>query len=587
MPFYNFEFSKFIKMNHIHIRKNRLITYILCLVIMFGSFIFYAAGPIGVVRAAEDTATPSDAEKGDKKKEIKKVDPPKVKAASAIVMDIDAGKILFEKDSHQKHYPASIAKLMTAFIAVEKGDLKSTVTMSNNAVDKTPSDSMNLALTYGEQLTLKDALYGMLLSSANEAAYAVAEHVGGDLNSFCGMMNDKASSLGCENTHFSNASGLHDKDTYTTAYDMALICSAAYSFPDFKNILSTPTYTIPATNKNTERVLWNGDDMIFESSEYYYPYAVCGKTGYTPEANATLVTYAEKNDRRLVCVLMDVPTTSEAYEDTTNLLNYCFDNFHIFKPLENFSFDKIEIDSPLLNNYYTSLNHKLPNLSTDKEYTVYAGTHITADNIDKKVIIYDNPDSKIAGKIELSYEGENYGEVDIINNDYTDNSSKAVTEIINKTKKSGFTFHWYYVIMLAIAVIMVILLIEIHKLQQRRLDRKNIHSYPLIRHAAPKKSSNNNKEKSAADPENASAGSNEKNVADPENTSAGSDEKNATDSENVSNVSKKQNVAVSGNMSAGNKKKKTGKTSNNSSEKNTGKKSNPLTDGISIKKNNK
>ena len=126
----------FIKMNHIYIRKNRLITYILCLVIMFGSFIFYAAGPIGVVRAAEDTATPSDAEKGDKKKEIKKVDPPKVKAASAIVMDIDAGKILFEKDSHQKHYPASIAKLMTAFIAVEKGDLKSTVTMSNNAVDR-------------------------------------------------------------------------------------------------------------------------------------------------------------------------------------------------------------------------------------------------------------------------------------------------------------------------------------------------------------------------------------------------------------------------------------------------------------------
>ena len=397
---------------------------------------------------------------------------PAITTLSGIVMDIDSGTILYEKDAYTKRYPASITKIMTALIALEKGDLSDTITMSKEAVDNTPSDSSNIALDYDEKMNLKDAMYAMLLNSANDSAYGIAEHIGGSLSGFCDMMNAKAAELGCQNTHFSNASGLTAADHYTCCYDMALIGRAVYAYSEFKDISSTMTYTIPATNKNTERVLWHGDNMLFESSDYYYAYATCGKTGYTTEAHGTLITFAEKDGHRLVCVLMDVLPASTTFTESAALLDFCFDSFHIIQPLENFSFEKDDESSAMLDNYYHSLTHGLPNLSTDTSYTLYVRNYITSENIERTVVMNDSSDSEIAGKIVFSFEGQTLGEVNIINNDYIRPMAPTVKDNTASNKKPHFEFHAYYIIIIAIVIILLILLIEVNALQKKRMKQR-------------------------------------------------------------------------------------------------------------------
>lgn len=160
----------------------------------------------------------------------------------------------------EAHYPASITKIMTTLLALENGNLSDMVTFSDDAINNT--EGSGIARDYGEQMTLEQCLYGVMLESANECAYAVAEHVGGTVENFVDMMNAKAKELGCTNTHFANPHGLQDENHYTTAHDMALIAQAAYQNETFRIIIGTKMYTIPPTNKHAEEtVLRNHHDM--------------------------------------------------------------------------------------------------------------------------------------------------------------------------------------------------------------------------------------------------------------------------------------------------------------------------------------
>jgi len=152
---------------------------------------------------------------------------PQITSTSAIIMDAQSGQIIYEKNSHTRQYPASITKIMTAYLAIKNGDLNSTITMSDAAVWGIDRNSSHIALDVGEEISMSDALYAVMLMSANEAAWAIAEQVSGSLENFVQLMNDTAQSLGCKDTHFTNANGLHDPDHYTTAYDMALITKEA------------------------------------------------------------------------------------------------------------------------------------------------------------------------------------------------------------------------------------------------------------------------------------------------------------------------------------------------------------------------
>lgn len=252
---------------------------------------------------------------------------PAVWAESAVVMDIDTGIILYSKNMDETKYPASITKVMTTLLAIENSSLTDSVYFSENAIWGIERDSSHIGIRVGEILSMKDCLYGMMLESANEVCIAVAEHVSGSVEAFAELMNQRAAELGCTNTHFTNPNGLPDENHYTTAHDMALIAQAAYRNPVFRQVCSAKTYCIPTTNITGEvRWLANHHKMLPDTSEYSYEFCTGGKTGYTQVALNTLVTYAEKDGKRLVCISLRT-NGKQYYIDTASMLDYAFNNF--------------------------------------------------------------------------------------------------------------------------------------------------------------------------------------------------------------------------------------------------------------------
>ncbi len=252
-----------------------------------------------------------------------------VMSNSAIVMEAETGTVLFEKNADEIHYPASITKLLTGLIAVENSQPDEIVTFSREAVAESYGGTSSIARDVGEKMTMEQCLYGMMLESANECAYAIGEHIGGDMDNFISMMNNRAKELGCTNTHFTNPNGLPDEDHVTSARDMALIGRAVITNPEMARIVGTKTYVIPPTNKHEDETFLNNHHAMlnyYHTSRYLYDGCLGGKTGYTVAANNTLVTFAEKNGMTLVCVVMQADRPYH-YEDTINLFDYCFDNF--------------------------------------------------------------------------------------------------------------------------------------------------------------------------------------------------------------------------------------------------------------------
>lgn len=336
-------------------------------------------------------------------------DAPETLSPGVILMEESTGTILYEKNMDEAHYPASITKIMTTLLALENGNLSDMVTFSDDAINNT--EGSGIARDYGEQMTLEQCLYGVMLESANECAYAVAEHVGGTVENFVDMMNAKAKELGCTNTHFANPHGLQDENHYTTAHDMALIAQAAYQNETFRIIIGTKMYTIPPTNKHAEEtVLRNHHDMLCTyhnaNRKYLYPYCVGGKTGYTATANSTLVTYAEKDGMTLICVVMDTQSPNQ-FIDTVNLFDYAFDNFQVLNVAENDTDYSAEttVDNGNLNNI-------APFVELDKEAVIVLPK--TAEFSDTSSSVeYNDSDPEIAGSITYTYAGRNVGKADI------------------------------------------------------------------------------------------------------------------------------------------------------------------------------
>lgn len=336
-------------------------------------------------------------------------DAPETLSPGVILMEESTGTILYEKNSDEAHYPASITKIMTTLLALENGNLSDMVTFSDDAINNT--EGSGIARDYGEQMTLEQCLYGVMLESANECAYAVAEHVGGTVENFVDMMNAKAKELGCTNTHFANPHGLQDENHYTTAHDMALIAQAAYQNETFRIIIGTKMYTIPPTNKHAEEtVLRNHHDMLCTyhnaNRKYLYPYCVGGKTGYTATANSTLVTYAEKDGMTLICVVMNTQSPNQ-FIDTVNLFDYAFDNFQVLNVAENDTDYSAEttVDNGNLDNIE-------PFVELDKDAVIVLPK--TAEFSDTSSSVeYNDSDPEIAGSITYTYAGRNVGKADI------------------------------------------------------------------------------------------------------------------------------------------------------------------------------
>ena len=261
-----------------------------------------------------------------------------IQADGGIVMDADTGTVLYGKNMDQAYYPASITKILTALIVIESCDLDEIVTFSHDAVYNVEEGSSNAGIDEGDQLTVRDCLYALMLASANESANALAEHVSGTREAFADLMTQRAESLGATNSHFANPSGLNDENHYTTARDMALIASAAVKNPTFVEICSTRTYRLNGLKRCPPEDFPNGypianhHKMWNPKAAEYYPGVFCGKTGYTSLAGNTLVTCAKKNDMTLVAVVLNGHQTH--YSDTKAMLDFGFGNFQSLKASE-------------------------------------------------------------------------------------------------------------------------------------------------------------------------------------------------------------------------------------------------------------
>ncbi len=254
-----------------------------------------------------------------------------INADAAILIDATTGEILYEKNSNKREYPASITKIMTALLAFESDKMTETITFSHNAIFGIEPGSSHIALQEEEQITMEQAIYALLLRSANEAALGIAEQIDGSVEKFAKHMTVRAKELGCKNTNFVNPNGLHNENHYTTAYDMALIAKEALKFQEFRNVIKTTYYEIPPTNKQEEtRYLYGQHQMIKPPSIYVYEGCEGGKTGFTDEAQNTLITYAKRADTELIAVVFQCKG-AQHYEDTIKLFDYGFSQYKTVK----------------------------------------------------------------------------------------------------------------------------------------------------------------------------------------------------------------------------------------------------------------
>jgi serine-type D-Ala-D-Ala carboxypeptidase (penicillin-binding protein 5/6) len=250
---------------------------------------------------------------------------PAITAKSAILIDAYTGTILYSKNIHEKMYPASTTKLLTCLIAAENLNLSDTITFSESAIAAVPADGSNIGMSVGETITVEEALYGLMVGSANEVANALAEKVSGSIDAFVQKMNERAAELGCVESNFVNTNGLYDDNHYTSAYDLGRIALAFFDNEVCRQVGNCATYHFQATDTQPDDfTLTNKHELITGATAYTG--IIGGKTGYTSQSHENLVTGCEQGDRRLVCVVMREDSPAQ-FEDTVTLFNYGYEEF--------------------------------------------------------------------------------------------------------------------------------------------------------------------------------------------------------------------------------------------------------------------
>lgn len=255
---------------------------------------------------------------------------PQISAAAYILYDATSGAILLGKDYETQKEPASMTKVMTILLALEKLDMNAMITITPamaKAINDLEKDYVRLGLQEGEEISVRDLVYASVLKSANDCCLALGMHMGGTEEEFCKMMNEKAVELGCKNTHFSSCFGYANPDNLTTAYDLSLILQQAVTNTEYSKIAKTYTYKISATNKySSTRELTNASRFI-STADFKYDYYIGGKTGYTDSAGNTLCAAAKKDDRILIGVLFNASSSTSRYRDMIKLFEYGYTAF--------------------------------------------------------------------------------------------------------------------------------------------------------------------------------------------------------------------------------------------------------------------
>lgn len=410
---------------------------------------------------------------------------PEISAKAAYLYEATSGSTLYSKNADEKMYPASTTKIMTALLAIEKisdGDISESdeVTASESAFTGLVADGSTANIQPGETMTLSDLLHCILIASANEACNIVAEYIAGDIDSFVSLMNTRASELGCTGTHFTNTHGLPDDNHYTTAHDLSIIYSAAYSYPIFDDIVGTAKYHVPATNMSGERELENTNRLIISTDTYYhYEYCTGGKTGHTNAAGYCLASSAEHNGLVLISVVMGAEavegagggTVVNSFLDSADLFRYGFNNFSYRTILEEGTL--IE-DVPVIHGDGADSVIVCPSSSV----TAFLPNDLDIANATYDIEITDADEDgnlsapiekgQILGKMVMHFDGKDYGPIELISNRNVDlQKIEFVKDEIHKI----FSNTWvklFIIFVLVLFAFYIFLVVRYNRIRKRK-----------------------------------------------------------------------------------------------------------------------
>ncbi len=336
---------------------------------------------------------------------------PAIGAQAAILIDARTGAVLYEKNIHEKLYPASITKLLTTYIAINECQPDEMVTFSQEAIDSINWwEDANMGVNAGASLPLEDVLYGILVGSANEAAYALAEHISGSVEEFAKLMNQTAKELGCTNSNFVTPNGIHDEKHYTTAHDMAIIARAFFSNDILAKISGTTRFEVPVNETQPrEGIILTAKSQLLPGKAYAYDGLVGTKTGYTQAARQTLVSCASKGGIKLICVILKEEVPYQ-FTDTVSLFDYGFDHF------EAVNVSEIDTQYTIDNSFFTTdidlLGSSKPILELDKNDYIILPNTISFDDVTSK-ISYDDSSSDEIASIDYYYQNVFLGGISV------------------------------------------------------------------------------------------------------------------------------------------------------------------------------
>lgn len=360
---------------------------------------------------------------------------PAIGAQSAILMEMNTHTILYAKNIHEKSYPASTTKILTCLLAMQNCTMDEIVTFSHDAIYNVPTDGSKLGgVDTGDTITMEQALYCVLVQSANEVASAVGEHVAEKLapadsnqkpiDAFTNLMNEKAKELGCKGTHFTNANGLYDDNHYTTAYDLALIGCEFFSNELLCKMSSTPSYHFKLKADDEDDTWISSKNQLYKGKPHEYKYLLGSKTGFVSQSRQTLVSAAEKNGIKLVCVIFTEETPYQ-FEDTIALFQYGFENFQRLSIADNET-DYNVITDDLFDTGNDLFGDSTPLISMENDsYVILPNTAAFTDTVSS--LSYEDPSN-------------NDGVIATINYTYSDIPVGSCNIIFSKSEKKGFSF---------------------------------------------------------------------------------------------------------------------------------------------------
>lgn len=404
-----------------------------------------------------------------------------VDAKAALLVDMDTDYIMYEQNAYEKVYPASTTKIVTAVLvldAIEAGTLSldQIITAGDTAWQGLDSSSSNQNIQVGEEMSVEDLLYCLMVASANEAANILAVAIAGSIENFVAMMNNRVAALGCTGTHFTNPDGMPNDDHYTTAYDLYLIAKDAMQYELFRTIVSTAEYYVPPTNMTSnQRHFFNTNGLLSNKkySGYYYEYCTGIKTGSTDAAGYCLVASAEKEGQTLISVVMGCENPKDEsgnvdriqFSESARLLDWGFKNFSVHTILDATDpVAEVPVTLSSESDYVSviidgTLEAQLPNDITQEDFQ---WTTDLPESVEAPIKAGDK-----LGTLTITLDGEPYGTVNLV----AVNDVERSELLAAKQKISDVIHSWQFILIAVLVIVLILVLIIRAKIVARRRSR--------------------------------------------------------------------------------------------------------------------